>query len=368
VSDPRHPLRTPVARRARARDDVPNVGGTDGHGGSKESAAGRPSWRDANQSIFAETVAAAAEQIGVQPLAVEKDYWVCQALRAIEAHAAGATIFKGGTSLEKLRLIERFSEDLDLLVVGSYATRGAVERALKGMCAAAEAALPGCVQEKDRSGGKPGSMHRSAYLTVPLGPHESGTAIADPGAILLELGQSGGSHPASVREVTSLLGRQLAAAGVAVDGHVDLAPFGVRILHPGRTLIEKLLRVNNFALDEPRRADRDGFPRIGRQFYDIWALLGDPEVQELLADTDEAAQVMADCARVSEAFRPDLPPPPGGFSASPAFDPTWEFSTLLRDEHGKAMRDLYYGTTTPPSFDDVLERVRASAALLDITA
>lgn len=88
-------------------------------------------WRVENEAIFRDTINAAAEQLALQPLAVEKDYWVCEALRAIETHAPGETIFKGGTSLEKLRLIKRFSEDLDLLVVGDYATKRAVERALK---------------------------------------------------------------------------------------------------------------------------------------------------------------------------------------------------------------------------------------------
>jgi predicted nucleotidyltransferase component of viral defense system len=73
--------------------------------------------REENRDIFAQTIAAAAEQLSIPQLAVEKDYWVCQGLRAIEEHAPGETIFKGGTSLEKQRLIERFSEDIDLLVV-----------------------------------------------------------------------------------------------------------------------------------------------------------------------------------------------------------------------------------------------------------
>ena len=80
-------------------------------------------WREQNRSIFAQTVAAAAERLDVQELAVEKDYWVCEALRAIDARAPGETIFKGGTSLEKMRLIDRFSEDLDLLVVGEYSSK-----------------------------------------------------------------------------------------------------------------------------------------------------------------------------------------------------------------------------------------------------
>ena len=326
------------------------------------------SWRDENEVIFNETVEAAAYDLGIPALAVEKDYWVCQALRAIETSAPGETIFKGGTSLEKLRLINRFSEDLDLLVIGTYPTKGATERAMKRMCSAAESALPGCVQQKDKSGGKPGSLHRSVYLTLPLGPQEPDSAIADPGAILIELGQSGGSHPARRHDVTSLLGRQLSERGFDTAGFVDLAPFEVQILHPGRTLIEKLLRVNNFAIDDERRLDRDGWPRIGRQFYDIWALLGDKDVRDLLADAEESSTVMTDCVRVSQDFRPDLPPPTGGFSKCQAFDPAWEHSPLLREQHGVAMKSLYYGSGSGPSFDDVIERVREYADLLDIAA
>lgn len=53
-----------------------------------------------------------------------------------------------------------------------------------------------------------------------------------------------------------------------IEAFADLAPFDMRMLHPGRTLLERLLRVNNFVIDEARRSDH-GCPRIGRQFYDI---------------------------------------------------------------------------------------------------
>jgi predicted nucleotidyltransferase component of viral defense system len=37
----------------------------------------------------------------VQPIAVEKDYWVCEVLRAIVGAHGADVVFKGGTSLEK---------------------------------------------------------------------------------------------------------------------------------------------------------------------------------------------------------------------------------------------------------------------------
>lgn len=80
----------------------------------------RPWWRDTEPEAFATAVGVAASELGVLPLAVEKDYWACEALRAITVTHPGEVVFKGGTSLEKLRMIRRFSEDLDLLVIGAY--------------------------------------------------------------------------------------------------------------------------------------------------------------------------------------------------------------------------------------------------------
>ena len=59
-----------------------------------------------------------AEKIGMAPYAVEKDWWVVQTLAIIfEMEIAPHLVFKGGTSLSKAwKLIDRFSEDIDLAV------------------------------------------------------------------------------------------------------------------------------------------------------------------------------------------------------------------------------------------------------------
>ncbi|MGH8775339.1 MAG: nucleotidyl transferase AbiEii/AbiGii toxin family protein [Jiangellaceae bacterium] len=323
-----------------------------------------PTWRDAEPDQFAAAALAAAEQLGVLPLAVEKDYWAGEALRGITVAHPGEIVFKGGTSLEKLRIIRRFPEDLDLLVVGTCESNRAAERALKSMVEAAAEATRGD-QSGGRSGGKPGNFHRSAYLAPLLAHSGEPGAIADASAILLELGQSGGHNPHGNRPVTSLLSHQLDAAGFDTSAWSDLAAFDVAVLHAGRTLIEKLLRINNFANDPQAHEGAHGWPRIGRQFYDVWALLGTQEVLDLLADKPLVAEVLTSCYEISQAFTPDLPVPDGGFAAGPAFDPGSALAAPLRAEHEAAMGGLYYGIDEPPSFDDVLARVQAHQALLD---
>ena len=62
---------------------------------------------------------AAARRMALAPAVVEKDFWVCYTLDHL-FHRSGfaeSMVFKGGTSLSKaFGLIERFSEDIDLIL------------------------------------------------------------------------------------------------------------------------------------------------------------------------------------------------------------------------------------------------------------
>lgn len=62
---------------------------------------------------------ASAEERGLVPAIIEKDFWVCWLLRQLfnAPELRGKLVFKGGTSLSKVHgLIERFSEDIDLVL------------------------------------------------------------------------------------------------------------------------------------------------------------------------------------------------------------------------------------------------------------
>lgn len=93
-----------------------------------------------------DAVAAAAARIetatGIPMVHIEKDFWVTEVLRGVAHHSSAAgvsAVFKGGTSLSKaFRLIQRFSEDVDTLVMVPGSSTGADDRCLKGFVAAAE--------------------------------------------------------------------------------------------------------------------------------------------------------------------------------------------------------------------------------------
>lgn len=69
-----------------------------------------------NHPQFADLIRIVAEQKGIDPVLVEKDYWIMHCLYGLQQ--LGFTFaLKGGTSLSKgHKIIKRFSEDIDILV------------------------------------------------------------------------------------------------------------------------------------------------------------------------------------------------------------------------------------------------------------
>ena len=70
---------------------------------------------------------ATALKIGIRPEAIEKDFWVCYMIDHLfhDCEYKDAFVFKGGTSLSKsYHLINRFSEDIDLILDWRKITKG----------------------------------------------------------------------------------------------------------------------------------------------------------------------------------------------------------------------------------------------------
>ncbi len=98
-------------------------------------------WRLSEQPDAVGVASARIEEASGIPAAhVEKDFWVTEALRAAatQAEAEEVTmVFKGGTSLSKAHgLLNRFSEDVDLIVVVPADSKGAADRCLKKITSA----------------------------------------------------------------------------------------------------------------------------------------------------------------------------------------------------------------------------------------
>jgi len=199
---------------------------------------------------FGQLVQIVARATGIAAALVEKDYWVTHTLWAL--HQTGLDIWlKGGTSLSKgFGLIQRFSEDLDLMV--QHGTAGGLPEVTswtstnKGPVAkrrafydalAAALVVPGVRVELD-----PSRTDKRARVADYLGHY--------PGALLdwlapamspfvrLEVGRARVVPHVQV-SLGSFVHAHLDSQGMLGD-YDDNRPASVRCVHPLVTLLEKL--------------------------------------------------------------------------------------------------------------------------------
>ncbi|MGK2959329.1 MAG: nucleotidyl transferase AbiEii/AbiGii toxin family protein [Acidimicrobiales bacterium] len=294
---------------------------------------------------------AAAERHGVDPGSIEKDYWATEVLRSATTPLDGVDcfVFKGGTSLSKAYgIIERFSEDVDLLVISEHSGK-ALKRLLRTVAARTTDAL-GLGHDREFEG--------NGFLNARYGyPARREVAFLTSG-VLLEMGSRGGPLPNERLPVRSLMSH--AAVDVnraAAVEYVDLAPFDAIVLAPERTLAEKLAFLHHRATIGDIQALTIG----ARHLYDVVMLLssdrvtgalGHGEMRELMADVDKRSQ---------SAGWPYTPRPDGGFADSPAFVGDRAVLEPLRDGY-EQVASLVWGTF--PSLDEAIDIVRSCRHLL----
>ncbi len=311
---------------------------------------------------FGPTLDAAAERLGISATAIEKDYWVSEVLRVLAREFPNDFIFKGGTSLSKgYRIIERFSEDIDVLVLPGSRGRGATDKLLKQFGSAAATGIDG---DASAVGGAETGRHRSYQVSYPA--TRDATAVVDT-SVLLELGVRGGHHPHESVPISGLLADALETVGTDLDEFDDLRPFDVVVLHPGRTLLEKLVHISTaaqgLASDPHRQPDR----RSGRHFYDVYQLLGDGRVIDFLSDRPQVQSVIDSIGEVTHAHFGGSDTevrPADGFAATAAFDTDSDVSRRLRRAYDASMPELYFGSEPLPAWDAISARVAANRGLL----
>lgn len=314
-------------------------------------------------SGFAAAITGAAKELGLHPQFIEKDYWVTEALRALHRDFAAHFIFKGGTSLSKgYGLIERFSEDIDILVVpdaGSSASQREAKLLRITETVSRNLRLPSV---EKRPPGRGRDAHRADLLVYrPAVPQAIQTGL-DEGGILLETGFAGGREPSEMVEIGTMLCAPMDIDPVEFD---DTTTFEVRALEPVRTLLEKVCGLHHLAsqmLGDPSME----VPRCGRHYWDIDRLLSDPTVQGRLRDRDAFTELLVDVEQVSARnFGGCTPRPEHGFVSGPAFDPPSAIRSRLEDLYNAAnvlMPNV--GDGQWPGFGSILKRISRSADLL----
>lgn len=234
-----------------------------------------------NKELFTDAIRVTAQKMNIPPEFVEKDYWVTFALFSIFTNEIGAeTIFKGGTALSKcFSIIERFSEDIDLVVL-----RRENESAnqLKNKLKKVTQVVSENLEEIEVIGitNKLGMIRKIAYNYK---KEFKGTFVQVRDVIIVEATWLGRYEPFHRQEISSYIYEMmLDSEQLELAKEYGMLPFEVLVLHVNRTICEKIMSLVRFSYGEN---PLDNLKNKIRHTYDIHQLLQVPEVNEFFNST-----------------------------------------------------------------------------------
>jgi hypothetical protein len=313
---------------------------------------------------FEQLVRITADNLGILPALVLKDYWVTRILRAIASDETLCrhVIFKGGTSLSKgWRLIDRFSEDIDLLTTGpDFAAppgKGGREKIFKAIRSRVESETPLRLPElRDLPREEQEFLYvRFSYhcnIRYPLPGVVINTKSAFTDYVFIEMGFRGGAHPHVGVSLNSFVGETILALdedrrSALADYEMDFTPFQLELLDPVRTFVEKLLATHC--------AMAKGIENVRtRHYYDIAALFTKSELVRPFLQSGEFPKLVRDAVGVTiEYFDKNLDPNLD-LASSPALNLTPEQIATLTAQY--ANERAYYFKEQPP-FEKVLQTI-----------
>lgn len=246
-----------------------------------------------NRADFSELLAVVADQHGIDPVLVEKDYWIMHCLWGLQALKFSFAL-KGGTSLSKgFGVIHRFSEDIDIRIeppseaqvktgknhdkpVHIESRRAFYEWLSKSIT------IPG-IDAVMRDTAFDDDKMRSAGIRLQY-LNRAGQQSGIKDGILLELGFDD-TTPNRPVTISSWAYEVAVKAGVPV---FDNRAVGVPCYLPAFTFVEKLQTVSTkYRLQKTGNA----FPaNFMRHYYDIYCLLTLPEVQAFIGTPEYEAR------------------------------------------------------------------------------
>jgi predicted nucleotidyltransferase component of viral defense system len=225
-----------------------------------------------NSKLYEQAVRATAQQMELLDIYVEKDYWVTYVLQTIFNHEIGKqVVFKGGTALSKCHgIIERFSEDIDLVVFrredeSNNQLTNKIKLVSKVVCEA----IPE-IEIKEVTQ-KMGMNRKTAHSYTQLFKGNFGQ-VRD--VIIVEASWLGHFEPYTSKEVRSYIYDMMIKSGQhQMANEYGLLPFPVLVLDMRRTLCEKIMSLIRFSYTS--QAIEDLKNKV-RHTYDIHKLLQVP--------------------------------------------------------------------------------------------
>jgi hypothetical protein len=295
-----------------------------------------------------------ADEMRILPALVEKDYWIMHVLYGLSEQGFKFEL-KGGTSLSKgYRIIERFSEDIDIHITppGAFKinenpnnTKPANIAARKEFYdwLAANIKIDGIVSaQRDTAFDDPDYYRSGGVRLIYKNVFDKIEGVKE--GILLEAGFDTITPNQKLTISSWAFDKAMQTAGIDIT---DNRAIDIVCYDRGYTFVEKLQTIaTKFRKEQSGEQER---PNFMRQYYDVYCLLGDDAVQQFIGT---AAYLAHKQKRFPAADRAITVAENEAFLLN---DPAVKADFLKRYKETAA---LYYNGQ--PDFDALLDRIKAN--------
>jgi predicted nucleotidyltransferase component of viral defense system len=228
------------------------------------------------KDIFQEFIELSTVKFNLNPIFIEKDYWITLVLcRLARSKYVNESVFKGGTSLSKgYNLIERFSEDVDIAIINDKAKTG---NEIKTIIRTIEKEITLDLKELQMDGiTSTGSRFRKSvfeYVTTENSNKNN--------KLIVEVNSFANPFPFHRLRIQSMLfDFLLQTNNEKYIEQYDLQSFEVNVLSKEQTLLEKMMSLIRFSYKDNTV---ESISEKIRHFYDLYYLMKDPECAEFVA-------------------------------------------------------------------------------------
>lgn len=228
---------------------------------------------------FNRYVRLASDFFEIDPSQIEKDYFITLLLQNAFLHVPGL-VFKGGTSLSKChKIINRFSEDIDLTLDLSHSSQTFKRNSLRILIKLCDQA-PFSLNNKDvrlKHTHANYNLFNISYLSA-----KQNNGIRE--IIKMEMVYLSKCYPSEDSVICSYIGEYLIANNRQdLVGKYELEPFPIQVQSLSRTLVDKVFAICDYFL-------RNEVRRNSRHIYDIAMLLSKIKLDETLRSLIESVR------------------------------------------------------------------------------
>ena len=224
-----------------------------------------------DKQAFSDTILSVSRELNIVPALIEKDYYVTLLLKALKNKIPGL-LFKGGTSLSKChKIIDRFSEDIDLTLDSEHYSQSRKRKANKAVIEACDE-LGFTLANREFVEKHSHGNYNVYNIEYPiLFPSNDIKPYLKVEMVFIQK-----AFPDEIKFADSYLGSWLINNGNSgAAEQFDLLPFQIRVQSLERTLVDKVFALCDYYL-------RDEESRNSRHIYDISRILTKVKINDEL--------------------------------------------------------------------------------------